>query len=275
VHGPIEAPPGNLTGCEHIKAMTRQTYCLMMQSLDLGIANVTAGYRELNIFDSTVWLFLADNGGMPKDGGFNYPLRGHKATVWEGGVRSQTFLHWTGFSAAVKGSEWAGLAHVTDWGVTLLSALGHQPVVDHGMSALDGLDLWSALVSGAASPRTEMLLSMRDADSCGGGLPSCTHRGELAYRKGPWKLIYGYPALRGAGGSECEWTSGKKGPTPNCWSGWSRPHDTGPMRPPIVEPPRPGQPPNMSLYTYGGVFLFSASLLRRTQRVLLFWLRAG
>jgi arylsulfatase A-like enzyme len=164
VHGPIEAPPGNLTGCEHIQAATRRTYCLMMQSLDRGIANVTAGYRDINLFDSTVWLFLADNGGMPSEGGFNYPLRGHKATVWEGGVRAQTFLHWTGFSAAVKGTVYGGLAHVTDWGVTLLSALGHRPVVEQGMPALDGLDLWDALTSGAASPRTEMLLSMRDAD---------------------------------------------------------------------------------------------------------------
>jgi arylsulfatase A-like enzyme len=164
VHGPIEAPPGNLTGCEHIQAATRRTYCLMMQSLDRGIANVTAGYRDINLFDSTVWLFLADNGGMPSEGGFNYPLRGHKATVWEGGVRAQTFLHWTGFSAAVKGTVYGGLAHVTDWGVTLLSALGHQPVVEQGMPALDGLDLWDALTSGAASPRTEMRLSLRDAD---------------------------------------------------------------------------------------------------------------
>ena len=54
---------------------------------------------------------------MPKDGGFNHPLRGHKATVWEGGVRSHTILHWTGLSPRLKGTIWSGLAHVADWGI--------------------------------------------------------------------------------------------------------------------------------------------------------------
>lgn len=48
----------------------------MMQSLDAGIAHVTAAYRQLDLFDDTVWLFLADNGGMPAEGGYNKPLRG-------------------------------------------------------------------------------------------------------------------------------------------------------------------------------------------------------
>ena len=51
VHGPIEAPPGTFTGCEHITAETRHTYCLMMQALDQGIANVTDAYRQLNLFE--------------------------------------------------------------------------------------------------------------------------------------------------------------------------------------------------------------------------------
>ena len=146
---------------------------------------------------------MADNGGMPGEGGFNAPLRGHKATVWEGGVRSQTFVHWTGFTAAVKGRVYSGLAHVSDWGVTLLAALGHAAVVTPGEPELDGIDLWTALTSGGESPRTEMLLSMRDATLCGGKPPpsACTHRGELAYRKGRWKLIYGHTALRGGAGT--------------------------------------------------------------------------
>jgi arylsulfatase B len=73
VHGPIEAPPLNYSACAHIKAETRATYCAMMQSLDAGIETVTAAYRRHNLFDDTLWLFLADNGGMPAEGGFNVP----------------------------------------------------------------------------------------------------------------------------------------------------------------------------------------------------------
>ena len=73
VHGPIEAPPRDYSACSHIKAATRQTYCMMMQALDDGIANLTHAYDQLGRFDDTLWLFLADNGGMPQEGGFNVP----------------------------------------------------------------------------------------------------------------------------------------------------------------------------------------------------------
>jgi arylsulfatase A-like enzyme len=120
------------------------------------------------IYDAAIFLFLSDNGGQNKDGGFNVPLRGQKATVWEGGVRSQTFVHWSGFADRSKGSVFSGLAHVADWGVTLLAALGHAWLPNPGQSPHDGKNLWPALTSGGASPRTEMLLSMRDADMCSG-----------------------------------------------------------------------------------------------------------
>ena len=176
--------------------------------------------------------------------------------VFEGGVRSQTFLHWTGF-VAVKGSVWGGLAHATDWGVTLLAALGQAPILADTEPPLDGINLWPALLAGGASPRKEMLLSMRDADECAGA-QSCTYRGELAYRRGPYKLIYGHTALRGNGGDECDWTGHNTTKEQiNCWNGWSQPRDRGPLRPPPTMSLRPGQPPGTSLYTWGGVFLFN------------------
>jgi arylsulfatase A-like enzyme len=43
-----------------------------------GINNITSAYKQLGIFDDTLYLFLADNGGTNQDGGFNVPLRGQK-----------------------------------------------------------------------------------------------------------------------------------------------------------------------------------------------------
>ena len=282
VHGPIEAPSGTNAGCEKITEATRHTYCLMMQALDAGIANLTAAYKQAALFDNTVFLFLGDNGGMNADGGFNIPLRGQKATVWEGGVRSQTFVHWSGFPASVKGTVYGGLAHVVDWGVTLTAALGYVARNDTGtgaggepIPALDGLNLWPALLHGGASPRTEMLLSMRDDTECAAPYPECPYRGQLAYRKGAFKLIYGHTALRGAQGDECAWSlsdsavgiaanssagqmlkgtemgvrDGGSSQGLNCWNGWGVPKDRGTSRPPPAATPVPGQPANSSGYS--------------------------
>ena len=248
VHGPIEAPPSpwaNATGCDHIVQPVRKTYCEMMQALDASIGMLTAAYTQLGIFDDTVFLFLADNGGMNDEGGFNVPLRGGKATVWEGGLRSQTFLHWSGFQTSLKGSIYSGLAHAADWGVTLTSALGYVALNDTGVPPLDGMDLWPALTCGGASPRTEMLLSMRDAGQCPAGneYNNCVYSGEFAYRRGAYKLIYGHPALRGVAGLGCDWTT--KGL--ECWNGWGKPRDVGPSRPPPALPTQPGQSRHLDL----------------------------
>ena len=281
VHGPIEMPPENYTAaCGHITDGKRKTYCSMMQALDAGIGSLTAAYRRLGIFDDTVFLFLADNGGMHDEGGFNVPLRGQKATIWEvrcascapmirhrriplipapqGGVRSQTFVHWSGYDARTVGSMWGGLAHAVDWGVTLEAALldpgagASPPPPAPGEPPLDGMNLWPALTAGSPSPRTEMLLSMRDAGQCGTGFASCAYAGQLAYRNGRYKLLYGHTALRGNGGDQCAWTKGGL----ECWNGWGVPRDVGPSRPPPRLPAAPGQPANTSAYSWGAVLLF-------------------
>ena len=58
-----------------------------------------------------------DNGGMPMEAGNNFPLRGHKAELWEGGVRNNALV-WSRnlIPAAMKGGLYSGgLVHVMDW----------------------------------------------------------------------------------------------------------------------------------------------------------------
>jgi arylsulfatase A-like enzyme len=268
VHGPITAPPGVWDGCSHIVESQQRTYCAMVQAVDAGIGNLTREYERLGLFDDTVFLFLSDNGGDPSKAGFNVPLRGGKGTFWEGGIRSQTFVFWAGFPSTRKGSVFSGLAHMVDWGITLTAALGGTRMIHQGEVPIDGVNLWPALVQGGPSPRTEMLLGLRERGYC--PIAGCTHPGSSAYRWRSWKLLWGHPSDQGGrlgprdpdGEDECRWTDGahdvQGGKTLSCRNGWAKPFAAGESRPPAQVPWRAERPDGAgSFYSWGGVLLFN------------------
>jgi arylsulfatase A-like enzyme len=67
-------------------------------------------------------VFSSDNGGMPVYGGYNWPLRGCKNTLLEGGVRAAAFV--SGEMIEKKSRICKELMHVTDWFPTLTSLAG-------------------------------------------------------------------------------------------------------------------------------------------------------
>lgn len=79
-------------------------------------------FLQFRIWNDTLVIFSSDNGGDPALGSYNYPLRGFKRTLWEGGVRAAGFVH--GQMLKRKGVTSRELIHVTDWYPTLINLAG-------------------------------------------------------------------------------------------------------------------------------------------------------
>ena len=93
----------------------------------------------------------------------NYPLRGSKMTLWEGGVRGVSFIHHgnpDAIPAGVRGGVWGGMAHGTDWYASVLALAGVSAVdiqAHTGPLPPDGMDILPALLANATSPRRELV----------------------------------------------------------------------------------------------------------------------
>lgn len=133
----------------------------MVDALDDSVGELLEALEKAGMLKDTILVFASDNGGDPytatSNQGYNWPLRGTKATLWEGGVRS-TALVWS--PRLTRSSRVSTqLMHATDWLPTLYAAAGGC-VGDLG--ALDGVNMWQALSQGTPSPRTEILHEIDD-----------------------------------------------------------------------------------------------------------------
>ena len=62
-----------------------KTYAQMMKSLDDGIGEVLRALDRADLARNTLVIFTSDNGGERFS--YNWPFRGAKFTLWEGGIR--------------------------------------------------------------------------------------------------------------------------------------------------------------------------------------------
>jgi len=192
VHAPLQAKKGwknkvNRSAFPKGKAGdNRFVYAAMVLEMDAAVGAIANALKSARMYNNSVILVSSDNGGEPKNGGYNWPYRGHKAGLWEGGVKAVGFLH-SPLLFGAAGRAYTGLLHVSDWLPTFVNLAGGDASVIQG---LDGVDVWPAIISGGASPRTELL---HNIDMYGGSGPGGF--GNAAIRVGELKLLsMGYRA---------------------------------------------------------------------------------
>lgn len=162
-HAPLMVPEEYMKPYDHIQDLDRRTYLGMVTAMDEAVGRVVAALKSSGHYEDSVIVFTTDNGGPTKHGANNWPLRGYKTTLWEGGTRGAAFIH----SPLLPnpGAVSHKMIHVTDWYQTLVGLAGGVAPGD-----TDGFDQWASLTSSAPSPRTQLIYNLDDTDKFKAGI---------------------------------------------------------------------------------------------------------
>eukprot|EP00727_Mastigamoeba_balamuthi_P014473 m51a1_g9650 hypothetical protein (582) ;mRNA; f:1183037-1185220 len=191
---PGNAPCGNFQPVSQCTARSqRRSVAAMVAAMDDAVGSILGALDRNGMRDNTIVVFSTDNGGAVATNGnmaSNFPLRGGKQGVFEGGIRGVGVVAGPGIAPRVSGE----LFHVSDWMPSLLTAVKRavtgnasaQHVVATAAREVpfrmgDGVDNWDA-VARAQAARTEIIHALQPP----GAMGYTFH----ALRMGKYKLVY-------------------------------------------------------------------------------------
>lgn len=175
-HSPVQAP-------DELKAkyksrrnipFPKKTYAAMVDSMDSVIGQILDALDQQGLAENTIVLFFSDNGGFDGFGASNKPLRGGKLTAFEGGVRVNALIRWSGQLAA--GHEAKSVISVLDIFPTLAAASGVKIL---SKKPIDGQNRLKVL-TGVVDRKGPLFFAS--------GSPQY-NRFHLGMREGNWKFV--------------------------------------------------------------------------------------
>jgi arylsulfatase A-like enzyme len=175
VHAPPQVPQETINRIKKENpdiSEERAVLMAMLYHLDQGIGRVTKKLKDEHLFENTLLFFLTDNGGAKGMHADNTPLRGYKASFYEGGIRTPFIVS---YPKKIAGGQIIDTPIISlDILPTVLDALDKTPPIP---DFFDGKSLLPILYNKAAKHHETLFWST-------GG------EGSWAVRNGYWKLIF-------------------------------------------------------------------------------------
>ncbi|XP_068235613.1 arylsulfatase B-like [Palaemon carinicauda] len=198
VHGPVQVPlKYRRRHTATTKNLARRTFLGMVDALDDVVGRVVDQLKTSGLYRNSIILFTTDNGGNIQAGGNNFPLRGCKGGLYEGGTKGVAFIHSP--LLPKSGFKYNGMMHMVDlhetilhvaqnggsppqgpgWRRELLDSFQKNPPKHSGTNGRDGVNMWPAILTNTESPRNSFVYNVRKKPLRG------------AVRRKNWKLIIG------------------------------------------------------------------------------------
>ena len=178
-HYPMHAPAEYMQRFAHLP-WDRQVMAAMLAAVDDGVGRIRGEMQRLGVAENTVTLFMSDNGPSresrnwldgtldPYYGGTSGRLKGHKASLFDGGIRVPGIMNWP---ARIRpGRVLTAPCTGADVFPTMLAAAGGNP----DTYELDGNNILPYLENDEPPAGRDIYWEFGE---------------QTAMRRGPWKLV--------------------------------------------------------------------------------------
>jgi len=185
VHTPIDAEPSKIEA-HAARGVKNAEYAAMVEHVDDAVGVVLGELDALGLAENTLVVFYSDNGGVTYCNQnrayitLNFPLRGNKGSLYEGGVRVPLIVRYPG--KIEPGSKTDAMVMPADFYPTLLELTGIPPKPEQHV---DGRS-FAAVLRGEEGSRNSAFWHYPHYSRHAMGYPSS------AIRDGDWKLIHWY-----------------------------------------------------------------------------------